>query len=217
MVSSKSLRIKAWNMLKGGNYWNLFIATLIFSLVFSINSLSAYLPAGSNLIAILIGAPISVGMATVYLNSFRQIKFRFEDLFEPFKTMYFKTLVLYILKLIYIVLWTLLFIIPGIIKALAYSLSSYIINDNPDLDANDAITKSKELMNGNKWRLFKLMFSYLGWIILGLLAFGVGIFFVIPYIEAGLTAFYLDVIKEEAANKEENTEKIESARATFGM
>lgn len=101
-------------------------------------------------------------------------------------------LLLRLLMLLKILAWTLLFIVPGIVAALRYALAPYILAENPDLSASDAIERSKELMNGHKWRLFCLKFSFIGWALLAALTGGIGSVFLAPYIKAADTAFYLE-------------------------
>lgn len=67
---------------------------------------------------------------------------------------------------LYLVLWTLLFIIPGVIKSYSYAMTPYILAEHPELGANEAITESRRIMDGNKWRLFCLGFSFIGWSLL---------------------------------------------------
>lgn len=92
---------------------------------------------------------------------------------------------------IYIFLWSLLFIIPGIIKSYSYRMVPYILADNPNLGVNEAITLSRKMMDGNKFDSFVLDLSFIGWILLGTLAFVIGIFFVNPYIFATDAQLYL--------------------------
>lgn len=98
-----------------------------------------------------------------------------------------------LLMTLYTVLWMLLFIIPGIIAAYRYSMTYYILAENPELSASEAIERSTELMNGNKWRLFCLSFSFIGWNILCTLTFGIGSFWLNPYKQAATAAFYRDI------------------------
>ncbi len=95
------------------------------------------------------------------------------------------------LRDVYNLLWTLLLIIPGIIKAYSYRMVPYILADNPNLGADNAITLSRRMMDGNKFPLFVLELSFLGWYLLGLLALGVGILFVNPYYNATEAQLYL--------------------------
>lgn len=90
-------------------------------------------------------------------------------------------------------LWTLLFIIPGLIKSFAYALTPYILVDNPELSANDAINLSQKMMKGHKFDLFWLILSFIGWMILAVLTAGIGIFWLVPYMYTSMAAFYQDV------------------------
>lgn len=123
---------------------------------------------------------------------------------------------------VYTLLWTLLFIIPGLVKAYSYAMTPYIMAEHPFLTANEAITESRRIMDGNKWRLLCLDFSFIGWELLGALPMWVGFylllsnfhgsdamgisltlllsvplsigyFFVRPYEEAAWAAFYRDI------------------------
>ena len=129
------------------------------------------------------------------------------DLFKGFD--YFaKALVVYLLKTLYTFLWSLLFIIPGIIKTYSYAMAEYIMLDDSEISANDAITKSREMMNGHKWELFCLEFSYIGWIILCMLTAGILFFWVGPRMQAARYAFYLN-ISGKSEVKEEVVEQVE--------
>lgn len=192
-MRSKEYRQKAWNMLaNNNNYWQLFAAFAIVAIVGSIS-----IPI---LIGIVIIGPITVGLMIINLNTYRLEEFKVENLIKPFNESFVTSFVTPLLKMIFIFLWTLLLIIPGIIKSYSYAMTDFIIADNPKITPTEAINRSRELMNGHKWRLFKLNFSFIGWILLGILAFGVGLFFVYPYILAANTAFYLDLIGEGDGN-----------------
>lgn len=116
---------------------------------------------------------------------------KIETLFSYFS--YFgNALVLRLLMFLKILAWTLLFIIPGIIAAYRYSMAPYIMAENPTMTAMEAIEESKRLMANNKWRLFCLQLSFLGWALLASLTV-VGGVFLLPYTEAANTAFYLDL------------------------
>lgn len=102
-----------------------------------------------------------------------------------------------ILSTIYIFLWTLLLIIPGIIKSYSYALTPYILVEHPEMSANEAIEESMRLMDGHKFDLFYLQLSFIGWAILSILSLGLGFFWLIPYQMTAQAAFYRD-IKNEA-------------------
>ena len=106
---------------------------------------------------------------------------------------YVRNAVSMFLVYLFTILWTLLFIVPGIIKGLAYSLTPFIVKDNPELSPNEAINLSMKMMKGHKFDLFYLYLSFIGWILLAMLTLGVGLLWVIPYLETTLAAFYQDV------------------------
>lgn len=97
---------------------------------------------------------------------------------------------------IFTALWTLLFIIPGIIKVYAYSMSGFILTENPEMTAKEAMNVSQKMMKGNKWRLFCLELSFIGWKILGVLSLGIGMLWVTPYYNAAIAAFYDEISRE---------------------
>ena len=106
---------------------------------------------------------------------------------------YVRNAVSILLVYLYTFLWTLLFIVPGIIKGLAYSLTPFIVKDNPQLSPNQAINLSMKMMKGHKFDLFYLYLSFIGWILLAMLTLGIGLLWVIPYMQTSMAAFYLDV------------------------
>ena len=108
-----------------------------------------------------------------------------------------------ILSTIYIFLWTLLLVIPGIIKSYSYALTPYILVEHPEMSANEAIEESMRLMDGHKFDLFYLQLSFIGWAILSILSLGLGFFWLIPYQMTAQAAFYRD-IKNEAMPLQDN-------------
>ena len=107
------------------------------------------------------------------------------------------------IKGVYILLWSLLLIIPGIIASYSYAMTGYILADHPELTPDEAIARSKEMMEGNRWRLFCLQFSFIGWGILAALTLGIGGLWLTPYEQASFAAFYREVSgTEHMANSE---------------
>lgn len=114
---------------------------------------------------------------------------------------YGRTFITLFLRDLFIVLWCILLIIPGIVKAYSYALVPYILADNPELSPMDAIKRSKEMMNGYKMQAFLLDLSFIGWILLGCITAGIAlIFWTCPYMYSSDAAFYLKV-KEAYGNK----------------
>lgn len=105
---------------------------------------------------------------------------------------FLKAMGLNLFMALFIWLWSLLFIVPGIIAAYRYCLAPYLMAENPNLGIREAVNMSKELMAGNKWRLFCLHLSFIGWGILSALTCGIGDLWLNPYIYAANAAFYVD-------------------------
>ena len=139
-----------------------------------------------------LGSIISVGYARFNLDLADRGNPAFETLFGYF--FYWKTAaVSKLLQSVYVLLWSLLFIIPGILAAYSYAMTEFILAENPDLTASEAIAQSKEIMHGNRWRLFCLHFSFIGWDILSSLTLGIGNLWLRPYKQAANAAFYREI------------------------
>jgi uncharacterized membrane protein len=95
--------------------------------------------------------------------------------------------------LLFILLWTLLLIIPGIVAALSYSQTFFILSENPKRGGQDVIRKSKTMMKGNRWKLFCLFWRFFGWCLLGILSLGIGFLWILPYLQTSLARFYDDL------------------------
>lgn len=104
-----------------------------------------------------------------------------------------------LLETVYVFLWSLLFIIPGIIASYSYAMIPYIQAEHPEMTPSDVLARSKEMMEGNRWRLFCLQFSFIGWGILSSLTLGIGNLWLTPYKQAATAAFYRDVSGTEYA------------------
>ncbi len=102
-----------------------------------------------------------------------------------------------LLREIYIALWTLLLIVPGIVKSYSYAMTPYILQDDPDCKYDDAICRSMALMNGHKMDLFLLDLSFLGWAILCLFTLGIGFLFLFPYWLTARAKFYEELMSME--------------------
>lgn len=98
-----------------------------------------------------------------------------------------------LLVTLYILLGILLFIIPGIIATYSYAMTYYVLAEHPELSAREALQRSKEMMSGNRFRLFCLQWSFIGWVLLCILTLGIGILWLRPYQQAAFAAFYREV------------------------
>ena len=148
-----------------------------------------------SLIMIIIGGVIHLGNCRYQLNQYHGRPCGVRDLFSQFHR-FGDGFCLRLLTTTYVLLWSTLFIVPGIVALYRYALAPYILLENPDIGANEAIKRSKELMYGNKWRLFCLDISFFGWRLLSSIAVGLGGLFLEPYHAAATTAFYRDLVPE---------------------
>ena len=101
---------------------------------------------------------------------------------------------------LFIALWSLLLIIPGIVKAFSYAMTPFILEENPELGANDAIDRSRAMMKGHKFDLFWLLLSFIGWYLLCIITFGLASLWVTPYMSTAIAAFYEDVKADYEVN-----------------
>ena len=194
----KEIRERAWDALRIG-YWQLFVLLLIVAIVASV--LSSFSFGALSLLVL----PMQFACSVAALKLVREQEVpRVESLIEVYKTNLEKGFLVPFLRTLFVFLWSLLLIIPGIIMAYAYSMAVFVSNDNPELSAMDAIKKSRELMNGHKWDLFVLDLSFIGWILLACLTAGIGFIFLQPYIDAAHAEFYREITENGAEAKAEN-------------
>ena len=182
LKSNSELRAEGRELLSG--FWGRSILTF---LVYSILLGAASGVAGiGNLI---IGGPMELGLAGYFLSLKRKKDAKIEDLFKGF-SVFESSLILYIVRTVFIVLWSLLLIIPGIVAAFRYSMAIYILHDAPELTGMEALARSKAMMDGFKGKLFGLYLSFIGWAILCIFTLGIGYLWLVPYIKASEASFY---------------------------
>ncbi len=148
--------------------------------------------------SLILMGPLTAGVAFFMLKQARTGSAEIGDMFKGFSNDFGRLCVLGILHSLFIFLWSLLFVIPGIIKGFSYSQAFNLANDHPDWEWKQCIDESRKLMDGHKWELFCLMFSFIGWMIVGSLTFGIGMLWVAPYMEAANTQFYLNLVGEQS-------------------
>lgn len=149
-------------------------------------------------VSLLVVNIITLGTATWFHRSIKTEGLKMEEMFWPFKEDYGGNVLLMFLIELYTTLWSLLFIVPGIIKGYSYSLAMFIKSENPNIPASKAIDLSKRMTDGRKMDLFVLDLSFWGWFILSGLTLNIlGILYVYPYYYAA-KAFAYEEIKEEA-------------------
>ncbi len=187
-TENKILMANARDSLRG--FWGLAIgALIIYFLVFCVLGL---FPVIGTIATYIIVGPMTVGGVRFTLSVSRKEKPEIGQIFSGFDR--FGThLAAYLLQTLFVCLWTLLLIIPGIIAALSYSMTYFIIAEDSSISASEAITKSKKMMKGNKWKLSYLGFRFTGWFLLVMLSFGIGFLWVGPYMYVSYAKFYDDL------------------------
>lgn len=185
MLSNSEIRYAARERLRGN--WGM--AVLVAFLYIVIATALSSIPGVGAIISLIISGPLAFGLYAYYLLLVRGDRPEVGVMFSGFQ-LFGPTLLLYLLMAIFVFLWTLLLIIPGIIASLRYSMAYYIMHDNPGISAMDAIRQSGEMMKGNKGKLFMLYLSFIGWGLLCVLTLGIGFLWLMPYMYTSLAAFY---------------------------
>ena len=143
------------------------------------------------LVALLVACNLQFGFEVAMLRFRRGREDSVNEMLAAgFKEDYGRVLGISLLRVVFIFLWMLLLIVPGIIKAYAYSMTAYIAEDNPELGPKECIDQSKIMMQGHKMDLFLLDLSYIGWILLGFLSLGIGFLWISPWMEMAHIRFY---------------------------
>jgi len=188
MTANRDLMTQAKESLRGK--WGLAIGTFVI-LVIIINAVQVIPKAGVIGVYIIFG-PMCLGLAIFSLALSRNQNPRLPQIFEGFQK-FGVALGAYLLMFLFVLLWSLLLIIPGIIAIYAYSQTYYIIAEDANIGPLEAIRKSKEMMRGNKWKLLCLNLRFIGWALLCILTFGIGIFWLAPYMFISKAKFYDDL------------------------
>ncbi len=182
------LMAQAKESLKGK--WGLTVGT--FFVYMLIIMIVGQIPKVGWVISLLVAGPLILGAVIFSLAISRSKEAKFEQLFEGFKR-FGTALVSHLLVLVFTLLWALLLIVPGIIAALSYSMTFYILADDPIVGAREAIKRSKKMMDGYKWKYFCLGLRFVGWALLCILTLGIGFLWLLPYIQVSQAKFYDDL------------------------
>lgn len=141
--------------------------------------------------ALIVIGPMTYGLSYVFLKQARDgQEMQLGDIFKGFTDDFGQTFLIGLMTGIFTLLWSMLFVIPGIIKAYSYSMVYYIKIDHPEYDWRQCISESQAMMKGHKGELFMLDLSFIGWLIVGSMCLGVGVLWVEPYMEASHAQFY---------------------------
>ena len=149
------------------------------------------LPVGG-LAQLILGGAFELGAVIFFLMLARRGEGKVGMMFWGFRN-FGNSVGAYLLQALFVLLWSLLLIIPGIIASLAYSQTFYLMADNKSLGPLEAIRKSKQMMDGHKWKLFCLGMRFIGWALLCILTLGIGYLFLVPYMATAHARFYDDL------------------------
>ena len=206
-MGSHELKTKALEQLKGR--WGVAIAvSLVASLLMNLIKFNKRIPLeiiptlsiSLSLLNLILGGVLSAGKAKFFLTlKVNKESALFSDLFSQFNN-FLKATGLYLLISLFTFLGILLLIIPGIIVIYMYSQSFYILAENPEKSVTECMYESRQLMKGHKFDLFCVQISFIGWIILGVISFGIGLLWVSPYMDATFANFYSSLKEEIGTN-----------------
>lgn len=189
LKSRAELKLQAKQSLEG-NWANTIIIFLLFLLLISIATASFI---GS----IIFSGVLFFGLYAYFLDLIRRQDTSFSHLFSGFDY-FIQTLGMYLLSTLYVILWSLLLVIPGIMAAFSYSMIYFVLKDNPGMGVGEILETSKSLMKGHRWRFFVLCLSFFWWFMLAAVTAGIGFIYVGPYLSATAAAFYQDIIDNKA-------------------
>lgn len=185
-MNRAELKAMAKSQIKG-NIGILFVCSIILSLI------------GGTVVGFIIVPALQLGLIVIYMGLARGKNAEIGDLFSRI-SLVGRALWLSIITGFFIFLWSLLFIIPGYVKTFAYSMAPYILAENPDLTAREALRRSKEMMVGHKGELFVLYLSFIGWFFLCMITLGLAGIYVGPYINATVLNFYNSIKPQPAVS-----------------
>ena len=196
-MDRKEIKQRSKEQIKG-NIFKLFVITVIIAII---NSVCLDIEEVGPFISTILNAILQMGVVIVYLKLVKGEGVSITDMFKGFN-MPIKAILVNILVTVFTALWSLLFVIPGIIKSLSYFAAPYILAENPEMSVLDAITKSRQMMDGHKADLFILQLSFFFWWMLVPFTFGLALIYVIPYMSAAMTNFYLSLKETDTVEAE---------------
>lgn len=183
-----------------GNILTLFLIELIAS---AIAGACVGIPVVGWVASFIIVPSIGLGIIMIYLNMAKGIQPDVGRMFDGFQNVG-PCVILFLLTNLFTFLWSLLFVIPGIIKGLSYSMGMYILSEHPEMTATEALNESKRIMVGHKGELFVLYLSFIGWYLLAVPTFGLIFIWLTPYIKMTVANFY-NAIKPPVENISSST------------
>ena len=186
---SESVVDEASSLIVSGDYYS------------AMEILSGYSPSAAgealSLVMNILKQVVLAGFVIFTMNTVRNTAPCLENLLDGFG-IFFKLILLLLLEYVFVLLWSLLLVVPGIIALYKYRLALFILIDNPDMGPMDCLRKSKELMSGHKGELFRLDLSFIGWFLLASFFEPVEVYF-LPYRQTSYVLFYQELIEKESS------------------
>jgi uncharacterized membrane protein len=181
MLQAREALKGRWGLAVGGNAIYLILGLLIQAI-----------PRVGWIGGLIISGPLMLGWTTFFLSISRKQDAQLAQLFDGFQR-FTQALVAYLLIILFVLLWSILLVIPGIVALLSYSQTFFILSENPPMSGSEALRQSKILMRGNRWKLFCLFWRFFGWFLLCILSMGIGFLWLMPYMQTTLARFYDDL------------------------
>ena len=185
-----------------GNWPKAAIVTFIIWLITDAFTQEAFIKIGSsgsttvnstsglfNIIGLIVAGPLAIGAVYFYMKLESGEEPNISIVFDGFQD-FKRGLVFHLVSSMFIILWALLLVVPGIIAAIRYSMGYYLMVENPDMEPMEALRQSSELMKGHKMEFFMFVISFLGWLILSALTLGIGFLLLVPYYQMSKLNFY---------------------------
>ena len=204
-MDTQSLKSQAKRQLT--NRWTLAVCTILVANILTglltsnkklLDNNLGYLSISFSLLYLILGGVITAGKCRFLLNmTLDKDSAMFTDLFSQFN-IFLKTLALNLLVTLITALGFIFLIIPGIVIAYMYSQAFYILVENPEMDVTDCMAASRKLMVGHKWELFYLHLTFIGWLLVGALTFGIAYLWIKPYFDLTCTNYYLSIKSNQA-------------------
>ena len=192
MPTNSQLRHAALEHLRGQWLYPV-LCTLLYA---AVASMASSIPVAG----LLVSAPLGFGLSVAYLQYVRGEAEEDNLVTRPFAVFnhYGRWLGASLLVALFVFLWSLLLVIPGIVKAYSYAMTPYILHDNPEMGVSDSLQRSQQMMKGYKTKLFLLDLSFIGWLLLGFITFGIGLLWVSPYMATARAKFYEELKARQA-------------------
>ena len=172
----------------------LFLVTIIVAAISGLAGLIlSFIPVVGPIVSTIIVTPaFTLSISRIYIGITNDKKPEVVDAFSGFDD-FWSAFKVYFFTGLFTFLWSLLFVIPGIVKSFSYSMAMYILAENKGKPALECIKESKEMMNGHKFELFVLALSFIGWILLGTITFGILYIWLTPYMSTATANFYQNI------------------------